>query len=92
MLVNRHPIFQWMEGVHEIWNARNVLLFDMGCGRVGVSVKWRDDGPADGRDRYPDFLEMFSFNRWELSKWDFQAALWQHLENHKKQLWPGREA
>jgi hypothetical protein len=90
MVVARNPIFQWMEGVHNIWNARRVMLYDLKNGRVGVAVVWTDDGPDNGRERYPSFLDVFSFNVRDTSKWEFQSSLWQRLENRRKRLWPSR--
>jgi hypothetical protein len=89
MFVGRNPIFQWLECVHPIWNLRSVELRGMGDGRVGVSGIWSDDGTDNGRERYPDFLDVFSFDLRTTSKWDLQTALYQRLENHRKRLWPG---
>ncbi len=35
MIVARNRILRWLEGVHPIWNARQVMLYDMGRGFVG---------------------------------------------------------
>jgi hypothetical protein len=84
MIVTRNPILQWLASVHDVWNLRRVQLFDMGHGRVGVAGVWMDDGPATGRNRYPDFADTFIFDLRTTSKWTLQTALWHRLESRRK--------
>jgi len=85
VIIERNPILQSLGGVHSIWNARKVTLYNMGRGRVGFVVKWTDDGPDRGR-RYPDFWDVFIYDLSAMSKWDLQTALWLRLENRRSQF------
>jgi hypothetical protein len=81
--LNVSPVHIGLMGVHNQLNARQVRATPLGGGRERADCVFKDDSPANGRERNRDIPCSFVFDA--NTNWAMQRVyLWRWLEEQRQ--------